>query len=60
MSAAIVAISKLAAVRHLRLPKLHPSSARCLSVQILPLKDSIKQEDDKTYLDHRPPNIFFH
>jgi hypothetical protein len=36
---------------------LHPSSAPRTERSNSPIKIGIKQEDDKTYLDHRSPDI---
>ena len=59
MSPAVAAISKLAIVKTSSIahtPLFHPHTR---TLKFLHQKIRIKQEDDKAYLDERPPDVFF-
>ncbi len=59
MSAATIAIAKVAAVKTSPIaqatPLFCPMPERSNSQEV-----GIKEEDDKSYLDHRSPDIFLH
>jgi hypothetical protein len=55
-----MAISKLAAVKTSSFAQAEPLFRPVPKPQISHQEIGIKQEDDKTYLDHRSPNIFPH
>jgi hypothetical protein len=59
MSAAIVAISKFAAVKASPIAQATPLFCPMPERSNSPIKKiGIKQEDDEPYLDHRSPDIF--
>ena len=61
MSAAIAAISKLAIVKTSSIaPHYAPFRPQTRTLKFPHQEIGIKQEDDKAYLDHRPPDIFLH
>jgi hypothetical protein len=60
MSAAMVAISKLAAVKTSPSAQAIPLFPHPRALKLSHQKIGIEQEDDKSYLDRRPPDVFLH
>jgi len=60
MSAAIAAISKLAAVKTSSIAHRTPLFTPIPELKFSHQKIGIKQEDDKAYFDDRPPDILVH